>query len=72
VVNNLCLLLFNVQEEMNSALVSMRVDYDQSQLKTLDKSKNPMLEKRRQKSATKQESPPSAPAASTITNVTVL
>jgi serine/threonine protein kinase len=37
----------DVQDEMTNALASMRVDYDQIQIKNLDESKNPMLEKRK-------------------------
>ncbi|XP_064632794.1 MAP kinase-activated protein kinase 2-like [Lineus longissimus] len=39
----------DVQDEMASALATMRVDYDQVRLKTIQDSKNPMLEKRRKK-----------------------
>jgi hypothetical protein len=38
-----------LQDELTNALASMRVDYDQIQVKDLDTSKNPMLEKRKQK-----------------------
>lgn len=42
-----------VQDELTNALASMRVDYEQVQVKELDSSKNPMLEKRKQKAAAK-------------------
>lgn len=35
------------QEEMTSALATMRVDYDQVKIKDLDMSNNPLLNKRR-------------------------
>ena len=38
-----------VQEEMTRSLATMRVDYDQVNIKKLDHSKNKLLEKRRQK-----------------------
>eukprot|EP00099_Drosophila_melanogaster_P003935 NP_001188547.1 MAP kinase activated protein-kinase-2, isoform E [Drosophila melanogaster] len=38
-----------VQEEMTRSLATMRVDYDQMQIKALDKSNNPLLTKRRKK-----------------------
>lgn len=38
-----------VQEEMTNALATMRVDYDQTKIKDVDKSSNPILEKRRRK-----------------------
>lgn len=38
-----------VQDEMTRSLAEMRVDYDQVQIKTLDKSNNPLLNKRRKK-----------------------
>ncbi|KAH8396198.1 hypothetical protein KR222_005034, partial [Zaprionus bogoriensis] len=38
-----------VQEEMTRSLATMRVDYDQLQIKALDKSDNPLLAKRRKK-----------------------
>ncbi|KAJ8930858.1 hypothetical protein NQ314_016277 [Rhamnusium bicolor] len=40
-----------VQEEMTRSLATMRVDYDQVQIKTLENSNNPLLNKRRKKSA---------------------
>lgn len=38
-----------VQDEMTRSLATMRVDYDQVQIKTLDKSNNALLNKRRKK-----------------------
>ena len=38
-----------VQDEMTAALATMRVDYDQVNIKNLDDSNNPMLVKRRRK-----------------------
>lgn len=38
-----------VQEEMTRSLATMRVDYDQVQIKTLENSNNPLLNKRRKK-----------------------
>ncbi|XP_019880286.1 MAP kinase-activated protein kinase 2 [Aethina tumida] len=38
-----------VQEEMTRSLATMRVDYDQVQIKTLENSSNPLLNKRRKK-----------------------
>lgn len=43
----------DVQEEMNRSLATMRVDYDQMHVKTLDNSNNPLLNKRRQKAKDK-------------------
>ena len=40
-----------LQEEMTSALATMRVDYDQVKIKDLDTSSNPLLNKRRKKAA---------------------
>lgn len=57
---------------MNCALVSMRLDYDQAQLKPLDKSKNSMLEKRRQKLALSNSKDSDAGTVTSPTNVTVL
>lgn len=37
------------QEEMTSALATMRVDYDQVKIKDLDTSNNPLLNKRRKR-----------------------
>lgn len=42
-----------VKEEMTSALATMRVDYDQIQIKTIEDSCNPLLTKRRRKRAGK-------------------
>ncbi len=39
------------QEEMTSALATMRVDYDQVKIKDLNTSSNPLLNKRRKKAA---------------------
>lgn len=39
------------QEEMTSALASIRVDYDQVKIKDIDTSSNPLLNKRRKKAA---------------------
>lgn len=39
------------QEEMTSALATMRVDYDQVKIKDLKTSNNPLLNKRRKKQA---------------------
>jgi len=36
-----------LQDEMTSALASMRVDYDQIQIKRLEDSNNPILVKRK-------------------------
>lgn len=38
-----------VQDEMTNALATMRVDYDAIQVKTLEDSKNPILQKRKKK-----------------------
>ncbi|XP_034022804.1 MAP kinase-activated protein kinase 2 isoform X2 [Thalassophryne amazonica] len=38
-----------VKEEMTSALATMRVDYDQIKIKTIEESSNPLLAKRRKK-----------------------
>ncbi|KAK2152660.1 hypothetical protein LSH36_322g02013 [Paralvinella palmiformis] len=40
-----------VQEEMTNALATMRVDYDQVQIKKIEDSNNPMLMKRKKKKA---------------------
>lgn len=40
-----------LQEEMTSALATMRVDYDQVKIKDLDTSNNPLLNKRRKRPA---------------------
>lgn len=42
-------LILSPQEEMTSALATMRVDYDQVKIKDLDMSNNPLLNKRRQR-----------------------
>lgn len=39
------------QEEMTSALATMRVDYDQVKIKDINTSNNPLLNKRRKKAA---------------------
>uniref|UniRef100_A0A8C9WJD4 non-specific serine/threonine protein kinase n=1 Tax=Scleropages formosus TaxID=113540 RepID=A0A8C9WJD4_SCLFO len=39
----------NVKEEMTSALATMRVDYEQIKIKTIEDSSNPLLMKRRKK-----------------------
>lgn len=41
----------DVQEELNRSLATMRVDYDQVHIKTLDSSNNPLLNKRRKRVA---------------------
>lgn len=41
-----------VQDEMTRSLATMRVDYDQVQIKTLENSNNPLLKKRRKKVTT--------------------
>ncbi|KAH1023088.1 MAP kinase-activated protein kinase 2 [Dendroctonus ponderosae] len=46
-----------VQEEMTRSLATMRVDYDQVQMKPLDKSNNSLLNKRRKKVAGMSTSP---------------
>jgi mitogen-activated protein kinase-activated protein kinase 2 len=38
-----------VQDEMTRSLATMRVDYDHIHLKNLDKSNNPLLQKRKRK-----------------------
>lgn len=38
-----------VQEEMTRSLATMRVDYDQVNIKSLNTSNNPLLNKRRKK-----------------------
>lgn len=42
-------LLLHFQEEMTSALATMRVDYEQIKIKTIKDSTNPLLTKRRKK-----------------------
>lgn len=39
----------DVQDEMTRSLATMRVDYDQVQIKTLENSNNPLLNKRRKR-----------------------
>jgi len=39
--------MFTPQDEMTQALASMRVDYDQCQIKRLEDVNNPMLAKRK-------------------------
>ncbi|XP_077429414.1 MAP kinase-activated protein kinase 3 [Vanacampus margaritifer] len=41
----------DVKEEMNSALATMRVDYDQVKIKDLDTSNNPLLKRRKRAAA---------------------
>ena len=43
----LCVL--GLQEEMTSALATMRVDYEQIKIKTIEDASNPLLKKRRMK-----------------------
>ena len=57
-------LLFS-QEEMTNALATMRVDYDQVNIKNLDESDNAILRKRRKKSGGHAAQPP-VPVPSTI------
>jgi len=38
-----------VQEEMTRSLATMRVDYDQVHIKSLEQTNNPLLDKRRRK-----------------------
>lgn len=40
-----------VQEEMTRSLATMRVDYDQERMKPLDNSNNPLLNRRRKRTA---------------------
>lgn len=47
-----------VQEEMTNALATMRVDYDQVNIKNLDESENPILKKRRKKVSQATPQPP--------------
>jgi len=44
-----------VQDEMTNALATMRVDYDQIQIKNLDDSSNRLIEKRKRKSAAEKK-----------------
>ncbi|XP_029292373.1 MAP kinase-activated protein kinase 2-like isoform X2 [Cottoperca gobio] len=47
-----------VKEEMTNALQTMRVDYDQIKIKTIEDSTNPLLLKRRKKSKNSTTQPP--------------
>uniref|UniRef100_A0A8C9TAG8 non-specific serine/threonine protein kinase n=1 Tax=Scleropages formosus TaxID=113540 RepID=A0A8C9TAG8_SCLFO len=47
----------DVKEEMTSALATMRVDYDQVKIKTIEDSSNPLLLKRRLKANTASKKP---------------
>lgn len=49
-----------VQEEMTSALATMRVDYEQIKIKTIEDSTNPLLTKRRKKANNAMAGPQSA------------
>lgn len=44
-----------VQEEMTRSLATMRVDYDQERMKPLDNSNNPLLNRRRKRTALNHE-----------------
>lgn len=44
-----------VQEEMTRSLATMRVDYDQERMKPLDNSNNPLLNRRRKRTAPNHE-----------------
>ncbi|XP_031421858.1 MAP kinase-activated protein kinase 2-like isoform X2 [Clupea harengus] len=48
----------DVKEEMTSALATMRVDYDQIKIKTIEDSCNPLLAKRRKKAGSASSEPP--------------
>uniref|UniRef100_A0A3Q3R8G4 non-specific serine/threonine protein kinase n=1 Tax=Monopterus albus TaxID=43700 RepID=A0A3Q3R8G4_MONAL len=50
----------DVKEEMTSALATMRVDYEQIKIKTIEDSTNPLLAKRRKKASTAVVNPQSA------------
>ncbi|KAF3856105.1 hypothetical protein F7725_016828 [Dissostichus mawsoni] len=50
----------DVKEEMTSALATMRVDYEQIKIKTIEDSKNPLLTKRRNKASNPMQDPQSA------------
>ena len=41
--------IFSFQEEMTNALATMRVDYEQCQIKNLEESDNPILKKRKRR-----------------------
>ncbi|KAM6977964.1 MAP kinase-activated protein kinase 2-like [Aplochiton taeniatus] len=47
-----------VKEEMTSALATMRVDYEQIKIKTIEDSTNPLLMKRRKKASNTATEPP--------------
>ncbi|TKS71467.1 MAP kinase-activated protein kinase 2 [Collichthys lucidus] len=49
-----------VKEEMTSALATMRVDYEQIKIKTIEDSTNPLLTKRRKKATNTMADPQSA------------
>ncbi|MGH0158625.1 UNVERIFIED_CONTAM: hypothetical protein FKN15_035918 [Acipenser sinensis] len=49
----------DVKEEMTSALATMRVDYEQIKIKTIEDSSNPLLMKRRKKASIPQTQAPS-------------
>ncbi|XP_019942353.1 MAP kinase-activated protein kinase 2 [Paralichthys olivaceus] len=50
----------DVKEEMTSALATMRVDYEQIKIKTIEDSTNPLLSKRRKKASKTMVDPQSA------------
>ncbi|KAI3370244.1 hypothetical protein L3Q82_025025 [Scortum barcoo] len=50
----------DVKEEMTSALATMRVDYEQIKIKTIEDSTNPLLTKRRKKASNAMADPQSA------------
>ncbi|XP_056293656.1 MAP kinase-activated protein kinase 2 [Pseudoliparis swirei] len=50
----------DVKEEMTSALATMRVDYEQIKIKTIEDSTNPLLTKRRKKASHPMPDPQSA------------
>ncbi|XP_078104333.1 MAP kinase-activated protein kinase 2 [Sander vitreus] len=50
----------DVKEEMTSALATMRVDYEQIKIKTIENSTNPLLTKRRKKASNPMQDPQSA------------
>ncbi|KAM8867135.1 MAP kinase-activated protein kinase 2 [Synchiropus splendidus] len=50
----------DVKEEMTSALATMRVDYEQIKIKTIEDSTNPLLNKRRKKASSNLVDPQSA------------
>ncbi|XP_034725677.1 MAP kinase-activated protein kinase 2 [Etheostoma cragini] len=47
----------DVKEEMTSALATMRVDYEQIKIKTIEDSTNPLLTKRRKKASNPMQDP---------------